>query len=92
MRYSCEEGDDSAEGFAVGEEGEGDVGWVGLRVGFERWGGVGLMYMSRVVWSSVLLGVGDYCILALSGLGYWRYGLYKGFLDNEPGLVGINQC
>jgi hypothetical protein len=45
---------------------------------------MGLMYMFRVVWSSVLLGVGDYCILALSGLGYWRDGLYKGFLDNEP--------
>jgi hypothetical protein len=28
--YSCEEGYDSAEGFAACEEGEGYVGWLGL--------------------------------------------------------------
>lgn len=54
MCYSCEEGDDSAEGFAVGEEGEGDVGGVGLGGGVKR--GMGSMYM--LGWSSVLLGVG----------------------------------
>lgn len=31
MCTACEEGDGYAEGFASGEEGEGDVGWGGLR-------------------------------------------------------------
>lgn len=50
MRYSCEEGDDSTKGFAVGEEGEGDVGGVGLGVDVKR--RVDFVYMHG--WRGVL--------------------------------------
>lgn len=54
MRYSCKEGDDSAEGFAVGEESEGNVGWIGLGAKTERDGSA---VYAWVVWSFILLGV-----------------------------------
>lgn len=88
MRYSCEEGDDSAEGFAVGEEGEGDVGRAGL-VGVKR--RMDLMYMFGrcgvlYYWALGLLHFGA---VRTEFLEVWFYG---GFLGENHGLVRIHQC
>ena len=72
MRYSCEEGDDSAEGFAVGEEGEGDVGRLGLGVGTKR----GMCSMYMLGWCGALY----YWELGLLCFGAVWTGFLKGWL------------
>lgn len=74
MRYSCEESDDSAEGFAVGEEGEGDVGRAGL-AGIKRridfmymFGWCGVLYY----WELGLLHSGAVWTGFLEGWLIWR--------------------
>lgn len=38
MRYSCEEGYDSAEGYSIGETDSGAMGWIGLRLSLKLGG------------------------------------------------------
>ena len=83
MCDSCEEGDYYAEGYSVGEEVEGGVGWFGLR---ERREGV-LSY-----WEIETRHVHEGMRLTLVLAAFDGEGTYSGRCGVKPGTGWVREC